>query len=73
MNTLIKNRAICFCICLISLSSHGQSLWPFRDVNNGVLRGNITGTVSDFRTNGAGVRFHAGVDVVCDRAEEGSE
>ncbi len=44
----------------------GQGLWPFRDENGNVVRGNITGTVSDYRSSTTtgynGVRFHAGVD-----------
>jgi PKD repeat protein len=39
-----------------------QSIWPFRDENGNVVRGNITGTVGDYRASGTSTRFHAGVD-----------
>ena len=62
MNTIIKNSGLCLISLFTFISSYGQDLWPFRDAGNNVLRGNVTGTVGDFRQNGSGVRFHAGVD-----------
>ncbi|MBL6448709.1 PKD domain-containing protein [Fulvivirga sp. 29W222] len=47
-------------------TSFGQDLWPFRNASGNVIRGNISGTVGDWRGTGwagyGGARFHSGVD-----------
>jgi PKD repeat protein len=57
----IKNNLITIALLLSTLLSNGQT-WPFRDANSGILRGNITGVVGEFRADGTNARFHGGVD-----------
>jgi PKD repeat protein len=61
----IRNNLTAIIFVLSTLLAKGQAqIWPFRDANGGVLRGNITGVVGEFRavTGTTNARFHGGVD-----------
>ncbi len=75
MNLLIRSSIVLTIIVTNSVCAFSQTLdcpgclWPFRqkDLLNPnsqpiALRGNITGTVGDFRDSGTNGRFHAGTD-----------
>lgn len=59
----IRNNLTAIIFVLSTLFAKGQTqIWPFRDANGGVLRGNVTGVVGEFRADGTNARFHGGVD-----------
>jgi PKD repeat protein len=70
MNSRI-NSLVFLVVFLSIFTTHAQNNWPFRDENGAVIRGNITGTVGDYRSaSGGGVRFHAGVDFTSPLVDE---
>jgi PKD repeat protein len=61
MNTYLKNSFAFVLILLSSLLATAQT-WPFRDANNVVIRGSVSGVVGEFRKEGNSARFHGGID-----------
>ncbi len=59
---LMRSSLFTTILCLYVLSGKGQDVWPFRDANGAVLRGNVSGVVGEYRSSGVNARFHGGVD-----------